>query len=120
MDLAALARTLSRGKRVVEAYVGCPPIACPARYRRASPADLVDRTDAPLFIANAKSELIPVSQATGMAAKLAKAGVPYSLDFLPGSVHGAAYAEHIWQPTLRFLERWLGPLPVQDLAPPGR
>src|SRR5439155_20533842 len=120
MDLAAMASEQdSRAGRVVEHYLACPPSACPARYRTASPVAAVDRTDAPMLIANSTNELVPLSQATEMARKLKKAGVRYQLVAVPGSLHARAYESRVWATSLRFLERYLGRLPVQEFTAPA-
>jgi acetyl esterase/lipase len=91
----------------VEEYLGCPPAACPTHYQAASPVDAVDRTDPPMLIANATNEIVPLTQAREMAARLAASGVPHQLLIVPGSRHAGEYAPAAWATTVRFLLRYL-------------
>jgi acetyl esterase/lipase len=120
-NLAALVATVGRGGRLVAAaaswsgpmdlttftprgvirrYAGC---ACPSRLRALSPVSFVGAGDAPLLLANSTRELVPLGQATEMARRLARAGIPRRLIVYGGSRHAVAYERDAWQPTLRFL-----------------
>lgn len=95
MDLATF---VPRG--VIRRYAGC---ACPSRLRALSPVSFVGPGDAPLLLASSTRELVPLGQATEMARRLARAGIPHRLLVYPGSRHAVAYERDAWQPTLRFL-----------------
>lgn len=115
MDLSA-GEAVSGGLPVVTAFLGCDPTSCPQRWADASPVHWVDSTDPPVFIANSVHELVPLAQATEMAAVLRSHGVPYELVELPGSLHASAYfgekvpgsSQSVWEATLAFLRRNLG------------
>jgi acetyl esterase/lipase len=62
-----------------------------------------------MFVANSTDELIPLDQATTMAARLRAAGVPVRLDVIPGNGHAVAYAASAVGPSLAFLTKYLGP-----------
>ena len=124
-NLAALAATVGRGRSVVAAaaawsgpmdltayarrsgairrYLGC---ACERRARALSPVDFVDAGDAPLLVVNSTRELVPLGQATEMASRLRRAGVPHRLIVYRGTRHAVAYERDAWEPTLRFLAAW--------------
>lgn len=112
LDLGALAAAPSFVAGIVTGYLGCRPAACRRRYAEASPVSQVDGSDAPVFLANSEREFIPLAQAKEMASKLAAARVPYELDVIPGDRHAGAYFDDAWPASLRFLERYLGPLPA--------
>jgi acetyl esterase/lipase len=95
MDLATF---VPRG--VIRRYAGCE---CPSRLRALSPVSFVGAGDAPLLLANSTRELVPLGQATEMARRLSRAGIPHRLLVYPGSRHAVAYERDAWQPTLRFL-----------------
>ena len=105
-DLGALAR--SRGDEWASRLIGCTIATCPDRLAAASPVTHVDRTDAPLYLINSTDELVPLSQAESMAARLAAAGVDHRLDVLPGNRHALDFRQDAWAPTVAFLERHLG------------
>ena len=107
VDLTALAR--ARGEEWAARLTGCPPSACADGLAEASPVTHVDPTDAPLYLVNSTNELVPLSQAESMAAKLEAAGVDHRLDVLPGARHALDFRAEAWAPTLAFLEKHLGP-----------
>jgi acetyl esterase/lipase len=117
-DLARLARTGSFAGRTVEHYVGCAPAACPKLYQEGSPVSAVDHSDAPMLIANSTSELIPLVQAKEMTRELTHARVAHRLVVIPGARHAEAYEGAVWKASLKFLERFLGRLPIRDYSPP--
>jgi acetyl esterase/lipase len=118
MDLRFAPGETSPKVRSILRYLDCDPGACPTRYAEASPITSVDKTDAPLFIANGTNEIVPLSQAQKMADRLKKAHVPYKLVVVRGAKHARGYRKVVWGPTLKFLEKYLGRLPVQDFGPP--
>jgi acetyl esterase/lipase len=118
MDLRIPPGATATKIRSVIHYLGCLPTACPARYAQASPITAVDKTDAPLLIVNGTQEIVPLPQAQSMANRLKKAHVPYKLIVVQGHRHARGYRKFVWAPTLRFLEKYLGRLPVQDFSPP--
>lgn len=119
MDLTTLARVRSFAGLTVQHYVGCAPGSCPKLYKEGSPVSAVDHSDAPMLIANSQSELIPLGQAKEMAKKLKRAHVAHRLIVLPGSRHAEAYEGAVWKASLKFLERYLGRLPIRDYSPPA-
>jgi acetyl esterase/lipase len=89
-------------------YFGCSFAECPQTWAEASPIEHVDRTDAPVFIANSTHEIVPVANATTMAERLRAAGVPVVLRILPGARHATAYARDVWDDTVSFVARYVG------------
>lgn len=76
----------------VAQFLGCSDgRACDATARQASPIEHVDPTDAPMLIANATDEAIPLAQATSMASALREADVPATLVEIETTSHGLAY-----------------------------
>jgi acetyl esterase len=98
----------------VRAFVGCSIVACPERWKAASPLSHVDRTDGAVLLANSTDELVPLSQAVEMAGALRRNYVPTKLIQVPGSVHASYYAARlrpggktVAQQTLAFASKWL-------------
>jgi dipeptidyl aminopeptidase/acylaminoacyl peptidase len=85
---------------VIRRYAGG---ACPSRLRALSPVSFVGAGDTPLLFANSTREIVPLGQASEMARRLARAGIPYRLIVYRGSRHAVEYERDAWQPTLRFL-----------------
>ena len=129
-NLTALVATVGRGRQLVAAaaswsgpmdlvtfaprgpirrYAGC---SCPSRLRSLSPVSFVGPDDAPLLLASSTKELVPLGQATEMARRLARAGIPRRLVVSPGSRHAVGYERDAWRPTLRFLARRTQPDPL--------
>jgi acetyl esterase len=94
--------------RIVENFVGCGLHDCPERWQAASPAVHVDGTSAPMYLATSTNELVPLSQATLMAERLSRAGVPHELRILEGRAHARAYEDRVWDESVRFLRNSLG------------
>jgi acetyl esterase/lipase len=113
-DLASLVRDGHSPylRRVARAYVGCPLTTCAHRYQSASPADHVSPSSTPLLLANSTRELVPLAQALELADRLKEAGVRFRLLVFPGTRHARRYEAAAWEPTLGFLQRYLGRLPV--------
>jgi dipeptidyl aminopeptidase/acylaminoacyl peptidase len=111
MDLALFDRQVrvARTRRLVEDYLGCSLITCPARYRQASPTGQVDPSDPPMLIVNSSHEIVPLSQAREMARALAAARVEYSLLVITGRRHAANYLSAALAPTIGFLKRYVRP-----------
>jgi acetyl esterase len=117
-DLTALAG--SRGAGWIGPLLGCNQQTCPDRLAQASPVTHVDRSDAPLYLIHSTEELVPLSQAEAMAAKLQAAGVDHRLDVLPGNRHALDFRDDAWNPTLAFLETHLErPEPEADSGSPA-
>ncbi len=112
-----------QGTTNVRDFLGCAPAdpGCLATEAAASPITYVDKTDAPMLIANSEAELVPVDQATRMADALKAAQVQYQLIVLPGVRHAGAFQPDVWNDTVAFLERYLGKpvAPVAPVAPTG-
>jgi len=87
----------------------CSTEECPDRWEAASPISHVDRSDAPMLLANSTDELIPLDQAKKMADRLRHAGVAYRLDVFPGTRHAQAFGDDEWASTVAFLRRFLEP-----------
>jgi acetyl esterase/lipase len=87
--------------------MGCTLATCPDRLAQASPVTHVDDDDAPLYLVNSTDELVPLSQARAMAARLRAAGVDHRLDVLPGTRHALDFREDAWGPTVAFLDKHL-------------
>jgi acetyl esterase/lipase len=89
-DLARLHRSESRaGSATVRAFVGADPEAEPARWRQASPIEHVHPALPPiLLLQGTRDYLVPHSQATSFAERLAAAGAPHRLEIVEDAVHG--------------------------------
>ena len=90
------------------AYVGCQETACPDEWTEATPTTHVDPGDAPTYIANSATELMPLSAAQDFAAALTAAGVPNNLTVLPGKRHERRYEDSVWDETMAWLHTYLG------------
>ena len=93
----------------VSAFLGCVPSACPVTAAAASPITHVSRDATPMLLVNAEDELVPLDQAQRMAVALAAAGVVEQLLVVPGHLHASEYATQVWDQTVAFLARVLGP-----------
>lgn len=90
-DLLALDRAEQRAgvARIVRDFVGAEPEADPQRWQDASPIEHVHAALSPIFILQGTRDLlVPVSQATRFAERLAAAGVPHRLEIVEGGLHG--------------------------------
>jgi len=106
--------TAVEGTTNVRDFLGCAPAdpGCLATEAAASPITYVDKSDAPMLIANSEEELVPVDQATRMDGALAAAGVAHQTIIFPGIRHAGSYQPDVWDDTIAFLERYLGkPVP---------
>jgi hypothetical protein len=95
----------------VSVFLGCTPSACPATAGTASPITHVSRNAAPLLVVNAEDELVPLDQAQRMSAAMTTAGAVGPLLVVPGHLHASEYAAQVWDATVAFLTRFLGPPP---------
>jgi acetyl esterase len=112
-DLRQLTLTDPHGLgEVAKTYIGCSLQQCAGRYRRASPTSFVGARSVPLFVANGRRELVPVSQPLEMARILDEAHVPHELQIVPGRGHDGANFDAAWPRSIAFLERYLGPTPA--------
>ena len=109
--LAALSGT-SLGVDVLS-FLNCPPgeTDCP-NVVAASPISYIDKTDAPMLLANSENELVGLNHATTMDAALKAAGVTEQLVVFPGNRHAQGFADDIWPQTIAFLEQYVGKPPV--------
>lgn len=90
-DLVALDRAEQRAgvARIVRDFVGSEPDAAPDRWREASPIEHVHPALPPIFILQGTRDLlVPTSQATRFAERLAAAGTPHRLEIVDGGLHG--------------------------------
>ncbi|MBX3026542.1 alpha/beta hydrolase [bacterium] len=90
-DLIALDRAEQRAgvARIVRDFVGSEPDAAPERWREASPIEHVHPALPPIFVLQGTRDLlVPASQATRFAERLAAAGAPHRLEIVDGGVHG--------------------------------
>jgi acetyl esterase len=83
-----------------------------ANAKAASPVSYVDKTDAPMLIANSDHELVGLNHATTMDAALKAAGVVEQLVVFPGTRHAQGYADDIWAQTVAFLQQHVGKPPL--------
>ena len=96
-------------------YLGCEIWKCSWRFlAEVSPVDHVTRHTPPFFIYNGTKEVIPLDQATTMAARLRADRVPVQLMVLPTEHHGPPSLEDVRIPIARFLAAHVPPPP-----PPG-
>lgn len=112
MDLATLV-TGNEPPQIVDLvahYLGCGETECPARYAQASPITSAGARSPPMLLVNSTDEVIPLSQAYSMAAKLHSAGVSAPVDAIPGRLHAAAYAHVAFPASVNYLSGYLGPI----------
>jgi acetyl esterase/lipase len=91
-DLPALdqaERPSRSGRGMVRDFVGVEPDEDPARWRAASPIEHVHPALPPIFLLQGTRDfLVPHSQATRFAERLAAAGAPHRIEIVDGGVHG--------------------------------
>lgn len=90
-DLVALDRAEQRAgiARIVRDFVGAEPDAAPQRWRDASPIEQAHAGIPPtLILQGTRDLLVPASQATRFAARLAAVGAPHRLEIVEGGLHG--------------------------------
>ena len=97
----------------VLSFLNCPPgeETC-ANVTEASPITHIDKTDAPMLLANSDHELVELNHATTMDAALKAAGVTEQLVVFPGDRHAQGFADDIWPQTVAFLEKYVGKPPA--------
>ena len=97
----------------VLSFLNCPPgeTTC-ANATEASPISHIDKTDAPMLLANSDDELVGLNHATTMDAALKAAGVAEQLVVFPGDRHAQAFADDIWPQSVAFLEKYVGKPPT--------
>jgi acetyl esterase/lipase len=95
---------LARAARV---FAGCPARQCENRLAAASPVGRVSERDPAMLMVNSSQELVPVSQARAMAARLEEAGVPHRLTVVDGSRHGMELAGEMTERAVAFLREHL-------------
>jgi acetyl esterase len=106
LDLGPLAGHRLLGPAAAK-LLGCPLASCPDRWREASPLTHVTPDDPPSLLFNATREMVPLSQAERMSARLAAAAVPHELRLLAGRAHAREYADRVLGQTVAFLRREL-------------
>ncbi|WP_179394257.1 alpha/beta hydrolase [Lacticaseibacillus absianus] len=79
----------------------------PAQYAAATPAPRVTAKTGPMFLANALAEFVPMSGVLQMAAALADAHVPFTVQAIAGSAHGKGYLDAVFADTVQFLDQTL-------------
>jgi acetyl esterase/lipase len=107
-DLAAAHRDTdsSTARGMLESYLGGTPATVPARYERNSPVNHVRPGLPPTLILHGERDsVVPVAQATDLAARLTTAGVPNELVLLPASEHSfdalfGGFANQIARPVI--------------------
>ncbi len=92
----------------VQTYLGCTLAQCPDDYSGSSVTPHLDKTDPPMFLVNSQDEVIPLSQAQAVAAKLQSLGIPHELDVIPGTGHANVYGAQAVGPSIDFLNRYVG------------
>jgi acetyl esterase/lipase len=109
---AALFQTRLRDYTCTEGEDLASP-AAQEQLRAASPIAQLDATDPPMFIANAKDELMPLGQAEAFVQELADLGIEHQF-LTPESGHSTAYGFVAREPTVEFLRAHLGPAPQEQ------
>jgi acetyl esterase len=99
--------TASMDGTKISTFLGCDVTTCPAKWADASPANHLDPTDPPMYMANGTSEEIPTQQPQDMSQRLKADFIPYELQWVPGSKHGMAYQSQVWTQTIQFLTGYL-------------
>jgi triacylglycerol lipase/alpha-L-fucosidase 2 len=95
---------LDQGTRSLRNLLGCDPLQCPEQLlREASPITYVTAASPPFFLANSTEEVVPATQAAGMATALRDRGVPVNVELVPGDRHSVAYVPSISRSLLTFL-----------------
>ena len=74
-------------QNIVLDYVGCDTLRGCATAAAASPASTLDQSDPPVFLGSSTDEYVPLAQATGYAAALARTGIAHELVTVPGTLH---------------------------------
>ncbi len=94
----------------LRAFLDCLFSPCPEQtIVAASPISHVDRSDAPMLIANGDSDmLVPTNQATRMSAALDRAGVSNQLLIVPNAGHDPRLIPPVIEPSMQFLRQELG------------
>lgn len=102
-------------------FLDCTPgeASC-ANATAASPISHIDKSDAPMLLANSEQELVKLSQATSMDAALKSVGVVEQLVVLPGTRHAQEYGGDVWDRTVAFLEKYVGKPPAPKNRSTGR
>jgi acetyl esterase/lipase len=91
-DLVALDEQSALARPAVEQFLGTTPDQNPALYAAASPVDHVAATDPPMMILQGSADpIVPADQSRELAMALTNAGVPNSLEILPGATHGFGF-----------------------------
>src|SRR5262245_35698707 len=89
MTLDQAERRGARGSGMVRNFLGVEPDEDPARWREASPIEHVHKALPPIFLLQGTRDfLVPHSQATRFAERLAAAGAPHRLEIVEDGVHG--------------------------------
>lgn len=73
--------------RIALDYLDCTDLAKCPQARDASATTFIDSSDPPFFIAHSDAEFIPLGQSQRFADDLAAAGVPATLEVVPGVNH---------------------------------
>jgi acetyl esterase len=107
LDLTKEAEEVENGERArsdIPVFLGCERKQCPARRaRRASPHTHVDKTDAPMLLAYAATDIVPSRTARPLVRALERDGVEHALLVSAGSGHSETLAPSLSGETLLFL-----------------
>jgi acetyl esterase/lipase len=111
-------------QQYLEAFLNCVGRPCDeATIVAASPISHVDRSNAPMFIADGEvDQLVPPDQVVRMSAALDRAGVRHQLQLVPDAGHDQRVVPPVVGPSLEFLRRELGgvePAPLPGYGVPG-
>ena len=93
---------------LVENFLGCLPVECPARYLEASPVSRVGPATAPIWFANATNEIVGLPQAEALDQALTAANISHHLEVVPGSQHATGYKSKVWNTMMPWLATRLG------------
>jgi hypothetical protein len=113
------------GQPIVPAMLGCEPSQCPDKYDAASFPKQVKPTSAPIFLANATDEIVPLDQLEESLSATLKVNVEAKVVRIPGDRHGSdpgnGYTAKVWNEMMPFLADKLGvPVPQPILFAPDR
>lgn len=81
--------------------------ACRGAWWTASPVNLVDPTDPPVFLVHGQDEFVPVAQAERFLDRLTADGVRHTGRIVDSTEHGRGLMPGSWDATLYFLSRTL-------------
>ena len=85
---------------LVRSLLGCRPIACPGRYRDATPQTQLSRDDVPSLLFASRLEWVDPANSIGFVARARAVGLSSRLVRMSGSQHARTYWDRAW-PVIR-------------------